>query len=109
MEYFMRQQIGFNGVGRDKTSDSNYAGFYRIHMVGGVTLYGKIKEETFDNINLLPHVVDETSNGGRRVLRLESKVPTEISPGHILFRQPVSDAYVNSYLDSESFEQGGGI
>ena len=103
----MRREAGFrpdndNGNRRDSDASSKYSGFYRIGMIGGGTLVGKIHSEVEDTVYLLPHIVADELNiktGDVKDYRLEEETPTEITAHTISFRQPVSDKYAKNFLE----------
>ena len=107
----MKKQIGFARDSQIVDTTRNYDGFYRFSLGNGDIIYGKILDETFKSLSLLPHLVSEKFGNGEGVVRLEESIPAEIAPGAVGIRQPISNDYIYSYLDrdSQKFEQGDGI
>ncbi|MBS3072500.1 hypothetical protein J4477_01540 [Candidatus Pacearchaeota archaeon] len=93
----MKRDIGFNRTSENNSHGNEYSGFYRLGIVNGGNMYGKIQDETPEKIILLPHIVIETfvsPNGEVTTYRLETITPAEISRNHMTIKQPVSDKFI---------------
>ena len=107
-----KRQAGFNKW-LEVDNSCQYSGYYMIGLASGISFIGKIKEETSENILLLPHVIYETPDivkGEPKVYRAEERIPMGVRQSYVTFKQPISDSYINKFLRIiPEVEKGEGI